>query len=173
MSAMGEVTTKNFGLLIAYVLPGFLALWAISPYSPTIQTWLGTSVADAPTVGGFLYVTLGSVAAGLTVSALRWLILDALHHRTGLTKPRWDFSRLSAKLNAFDVLNEQHYRYYQFYGNTLVALCMAAVVRGWLVVRSGADAFQLLLLVVTALLLFAGSRDTLGKYYRRITELLH
>lgn len=170
---MGEVTTKNFGLLIAYILPGFTVLWAVSWYSPTVQTWLGTSIADAPTVGGFLYVTLGSVGAGLTVSALRWLLLDSLHHRTGIPKPRWDFSRLDAKLNAFDVLNEQHYRYYQFYGNMLVSLVLATALRGWYSIQSTSDGLMLVGIVGLGLLLFIGSRDTLGKYYRRIAELLH
>lgn len=170
---MSEVTTKNFGLLIAYILPGFVMLWAVSPHSPTVQTWLGTSLADAPTVGGFLYVTLGSVAAGLTASALRWLLLDTLHHQTGIPKPRWDFSRLDVKLNAFDVLNEQHYRYYQFYGNTLVTLISASILRGWWNVRSAADALVLAGILALSLLLFVGSRDTLWKYYRRVAELLH
>lgn len=170
---MGEVTTKNFGLLIAYILPGFTVLWAISPLSPTVQTWLGTSIADAPTVGGFLYVTLGSIAAGLIVSAVRWLVLDSVHHRTGVAKPRWDFSRLDAKLNAFDVLNEQHYRYYQFYGNMLAALCVAFVVRGWFVVQSWPDALATVCLAGLGVLLFVGSRDTLQKYYRRVAALLH
>jgi hypothetical protein len=170
---MGELTTKNFGLLIAYILPGFTVLWAVSPYSPTVQTWLGTSMTDAPTVGGFLYVTLGSVAAGLTVSALRWLVLDTLHHRTGIQKPRWDFSRLDAKLNAFDVLNEQHYRYFQFYGNMLIAMCVTTLLRRPFGTSPAERAAVLILLLSLAILLFVASRDTLQKYYGRVGQLLH
>jgi hypothetical protein len=170
---MGELTTKNFGLLIAYILPGFTVLWAVSPYSPTVQTWLGTSMTDAPTVGGFLYVTLGSVAAGLTVSALRWLVLDTLHHHTGIQKPRWDFSRLDAKLNAFDVLNEQHYRYFQFYGNMLVAIGLGILVHPQIGSSPREQAVVLILLICVSSLLFIASRDTLGKYYARVAQLLH
>jgi hypothetical protein len=170
---MGELTTKNFGLLVAYILPGFTVLWAISPYSPTVQTWLGTTTTDAPTVGGFLYVTLGSVAAGLMVSALRWLLLDTLHHRTGIPKPHWDFSQLDAKLNAFDVLNEQHYRYFQFYGNMLVAICMGILVRPPVGESAGEQIAGIVLLVSVGSLLFIASRDTLRNYYRRVAELLH
>jgi hypothetical protein len=64
---MTEVSGKNFGFLIAYILPGFVRLWAISYFSPTVRAWLvsSSSAAGAATVGGFLYVTLASVGAGL------------------------------------------------------------------------------------------------------------
>jgi len=51
---MREVSTKNFGLLIAFLLPGFTAILATSYFSDTVRSWLGGSHADAPTVGGFL-----------------------------------------------------------------------------------------------------------------------
>ena len=35
--AMKDVTSANFGLLIAFVLPGFILLWGIKPYSATIE----------------------------------------------------------------------------------------------------------------------------------------
>ncbi len=68
---MSELSEKNFGLLIAYVLPGFVTLWGISHFSPTVESWIASSQHGAPTVGGFLYVTLASLAAGLTVSEAR------------------------------------------------------------------------------------------------------
>ena len=165
---MAEVTTKNFGLLIAYVLPGFTLLWGISPFSDTVQSWLGAQPLTAPTVGGFLYVTLGSVAAGLLLSTVRWLVLDTLHHHTGIPRPSWDFSRLDAKLAAFDVLNEAHYRYYQFYGGGLMALLVSYVLHGPSAPVGPADIGWL----SAAALLFIGSRDTLRKYYRRVERLL-
>lgn len=66
---MREVTGQNFGLLIAYILPGFIVLWGLSHFSTTIAGWLGAT-ADGPTVGGFLYVTLASVGAGLAVGSV-------------------------------------------------------------------------------------------------------
>jgi hypothetical protein len=110
-----ESSLESFGLLIAYVLPGVIALLGVSYFSDPVRSWLGSSAADAPTVGGFLYVTLASIAAGLTASTVRWLIVDTLHHWTGIRQPRWDFSRLQANVGAFDVLIEIHYKFYQFY----------------------------------------------------------
>ncbi len=112
---MKDVTASNFGLLIAYLAPGFTTLWGLSHFSPTLRSWLGSAASSQPTVGGFLYVTVASVAVGLTVSAVRWAIIDTLHHSTGVTQPDWDFAKLRDSVVGFNVLNELYYRYYQFY----------------------------------------------------------
>jgi hypothetical protein len=112
---MNALSNENFGLVIAYVLPGFVALWGVSFFSPTVESWIAVSQQGAPTVAGFMYVTLASIGTGLTVSGVRWLIIDTVHHLTGLTRPAWKFVNLDDKLQGFLTLNEGHYRYYQFY----------------------------------------------------------
>ena len=164
-----DVTSENFGLLIAYVLPGFILLWSLAPYSITIAGWLGQTTGDQPTVGGFLYVTLASVGLGQFVSTLRWLLMDSLHHATGIRQPHFDFSKLKDAVEAFDRLIEIHYRYYQWHANSLVALVLAAVFRSY---SHGLPAENLLLLLMIVVLLYLGSRDTLRKYYRRVDDLL-
>ena len=169
---MKEVSSSNFGLLIAFLLPGFVVLWGASYFSGTIALWLSGS-GETPTVGGFMYVTLASVAAGVTVSTVRWAVIDTIHHWTGLSQPHWDFSRLQDNVAAYNVLNEIHYKFYQFHGNLLIALFFVYVARrvhfgffaeplGWV------DLGCLLLSVI----LFVGSRDTLRKYYVRVSQLL-
>ena len=118
-------------------------------------------------------MTLGSAAAGMTVSAVRWAVLDSILHRTGLSRPIWDDSKLSERLPAVEFLVENYYRYYQFYGNTLVAMLFgygtwrlsgagSATAFGWIDVG----------VVFIAVVFVAGSRDTLRKYYERATLLL-
>ena len=172
---MREVTGQNFGLLIAYVIPGFVSLWAVGRFSPVVSGWLQASATpdNAATVGGFLYVTLASVGTGLTVSTVRWAIIDSVHHWTGIRRPPWDDSRLQEKLGAFESLVENHYRYYQFYANMLVAMCVVLLARLFSSGRSWneldlADCGILLMSVVY----WAGSRDTLRKYYTRAAFLL-
>jgi hypothetical protein len=163
-----DLTSDNFGILIAYLLPGFVALWAARPLVPAIDAWLAVTPDRAPTVGGFLYVTLGSVAAGMLVSIIRWALLDTLHHRTGLSQPAWDFTRFPATMAAFDSLVQDHYRYYQHYGNMLVAIALVyassglggrppSLRAGWIDVG----------VLAIGLILFLGSRDALRKYYER------
>jgi hypothetical protein len=164
-----DVTTNNFGLLIAFVLPGFVLLWGMAPYSSTVREWLGQATSNTPTVGGFLYITMASVGVGQLVSTLRWLLIDSLHHGTGVDKPNIDFSRLKDSVEAFDRLIEIHYRYYQWHANTLIASTIAAVLN-WS--ANGFRCHEFCLLLVIDVLLYLGSRDTLQKYYRRVEDLL-
>ncbi len=166
-----DVTSENFGLLIAYVLPGFILLWSLAPYSITIAGWLGQATGDQPTVGGFLYVTLASVGLGQFVSTLRWLVMDSLHHATGIRRPSWSFSQLRSReaIAAFDRFIEDHYRYYQFHANGLMALTLAAILR-W--ASGGFVLFEAAVVLLCNVLLFLGSRDTLMKYYRRVESVL-
>ncbi len=163
---MKDVTDKNFGVIIAFLLPGFLLLWGLSFSSDAFASWLATSGgASAPTVGGFLYATLASLALGLLISAARWLVIDHLHHFTGVSDPGLNFANLKDKdrYAAFVGVVENHYRYYQYYANTLVAIVAAFVV--YLVVgKEKSSATIWLSTIATALTLFFGSRDALKKY---------
>lgn len=166
---MDIFNTRNFGLLIAYVLPGFVILLGAGSMSDAVRVWLvgvSTASTSGPTVGSVLYVGLASIGSGMTASVVRWALVDTTHHLTGLVRPSLDESRLTERLDAFDYLVEQHYRYYQFYGNSLVALAAAytmwrcsphaaTVELGWV---------EALLLMISAVFA-AGSRDALRKYY--------
>jgi len=171
---MKDVTTSNFGLLIAYLLPGFTVLWGISYLVPSVQVWLGVVPSTAPTVGGFLYITIASIGAGMIVSTLRWLIIDTIHHWTGICPGDWDFAQLQSNVAAFDVLGENHYRYYQFYGNGAIALPFLYIAR-WFSTHNFWPpplGWGLLGVLGLEILLFAGSRDTIRKYYSRLSVLL-
>ena len=169
---MKDVSPGNFGVLIAFVLPGFIVLWGVSYFSATVRLWLSGS-GTTPTIGGFMFGTLASVAAGVTVSTVRWLVIDKVHHWTGIRQPPWNFSRLGRNVDAYNVLNDIHYKFYLFHANGLIALLFVYVARrthqgiftapvGW------ADLGFALLAVV----LFIGSRDMLRKYFTRVSQLL-
>lgn len=170
---MKTLTPDSFGLLIAYLLPGFVTLWALRPFVPEIGTWLGATPATAPTIDGFLYATLASTAVGLVVSAVRWGVIDSVYHRTGIPAPDWNFRSLPGNLAAFESHVQDHYRYYQFYANMLVALLLAygttlATESRW----PGQSGWRDVAIVTVLALLVLGSRDTLRKYYRRTEVLL-
>ncbi len=170
---MDDFSQRNFGLTIAYVLPGFVALWGVGLFSPTVQAWLEGSPAKTPTVGGFLYVTVASLGTGLTVSLVRWAVIDTVHRWTGIADPGWDFSRLQENIAAFETLVEIHYRYYQFYANSLVALLfLYGARRAAFGVFSSGLGWTDLGFALLAGIFFAGSRDTLRKYYTRVAKLL-
>src|SRR5215468_4916591 len=129
--ASQESPVTNFGLLIAYILPGFTALRGV-PFLPGLSAAWGMADAEAGlTLPGILSGTVEALAAGLTVSTVRWLVLDTLHHRTGLRPPPWDFALLEKNVAAFELLVHIHYRYYKFYANMVVALAWAYTLRGY------------------------------------------
>lgn len=170
---LNELSDKNFGYLIAYVLPGFVLLLQLGDFSPAIRGWLHASAGSAPTVGGFLFATLASIALGLLVSTIRWALFDTLHRHTGLAAPKLNFGKLQSHSDAFDRLVQYHYRYYQFYGNSLITLAICGAIPGSVWRWFGHYPIPTSLgFAALGLLLFVASRDSLKKYDQRAAAML-
>lgn len=167
---MRDVTTSNFGIAIAYLIPGLVALYGVSLYSDNVAGWLRTAPPDSPTIGGFLYVTLGSLSAGMIVSAVRWAIIDTIHHRTGIPVPDRDFSRLQERLEAYQYLVSTHYIFYQHYSNMLTAIVLMSVA--WIASGRPFELRMLLLVLAIIVMLWFGARDALRHYYLQGHQLL-
>lgn len=169
---MSTVNRDNFGPLVAYLVPGATVLWGLSLFSPTFQSWFVASTQNQPSLGGFLFLTVASVAVGMVVNAVRWTIVDSLHRITGISHPVLDFSQLGQNVEAFNLLISIHYNHYQFYANELIATFFAYVcyrIRiGGLWPLGLPDAGFVFLEVV----FFVTSRDTLKKYENRSQQLL-
>lgn len=163
--ATEESSLTNFGLLIAYVLPGFTALEGFPLVTPFPRAW-GTGGDPNPNLTAFLSGTVMAIAAGLTVSAVRWLCIDTIHRMTGLRRPVRDFMRLERSVAAAEYLDLVHYRYYKFYANMVVALVYAYATRDYALGPRG------LLDWLLVVLFFFASRDTLAKFYERSGRLL-
>ncbi len=106
---MTESLDRHFGLIIAFLLPGFTALCGLSVFSSTLASWLTAEPTRNPSLGGLLYVLLGSLAAGLVVSVIRWAVIDSWHHATGISRPQLDFSRLTENLPAYLLAVEHNF----------------------------------------------------------------
>lgn len=158
--------------MVAYLLPGFIALAGLAPLFPVVRNWLRPMEQSAIGFGPTVYAVLSATAAGMIVSCFRWLLIDPLHYWTGTVPPRWDDERLDDNLAAFNYLVEAHYRFYQFYANTLVAIVWAyginRLMRTSNLLGVGTDLAVFILCAV----LFAGSRDALAKYYNRTRRLV-
>jgi hypothetical protein len=166
-------TTSNwqFGLIVAYVLPGFIGLAGIAPIVPGIAAWLSPSPQGIG-IGPPAYALLAAAGIGMILGCFRWLSLDQIHLHTGIVRPEWNESELAANLGAFDYLVQNHFRYYEFCGNTLMALVFAYGLNRF----SGRFPFLNIAtdvgMVVIVAVLFAASRDALAKYYSRTARLV-
>jgi hypothetical protein len=168
---MNDNYSKQFGLIIAYVLPGFITLAGLAPIFPVIGKWLWPGVSSLD-LAAPVYAVLAATALGLTLSCFRWLVLDHFHRWTGIEPPTWNDQQLPAVLNGFDYVVQNHFRYYEFTGNTLIALL------GTYVLNRLSDSLPFLgllsdlVVIVIAAVLVAASRDALAKYYHRSSQLL-
>lgn len=169
---MSDTSRIPFGLVIAYLLPGFIGLAGIVPLLPAVATWLLPASPAQASLGPPIYVLLAAITFGMIISVFRWLLIDHIHYWTGLTPPVWDDSRLEDRLAAFNYLVESHYRYYQFVANTLVAVLWAYSINRWMKMSSRLGVGTDLLVVILCLALFAASRDALSKYYSRTSRLI-
>ena len=113
----------NFGLLIAYFLPGFMGLYALRPFSQSVNEWFVAIVDKDKTVGASFLLLASSLVVGLIISACRDILLDRLHYVTGVTEERFAYGKFSDpnKMALLEGLIANKYRFYQFYGNTMVA----------------------------------------------------
>lgn len=162
------MTTANFGLLIAYVIPGFVVVSALSPHVPMLQVWMLSPATELPSIGGLVYTTLYSILAGMLVSTLRWLTVDSLHARMGLERKTLNFNLIHDRVAGYDIIVGNTYRYYQHYANMLVAAPLAWLMHltafGWYFWPS-------FLLTVFMCVYWFASQDTLRNYFAR-TEML-
>lgn len=169
---MNETSSKQFGLLVAYLLPGFIGLFGVAPFVPAVANWLQPINQVDFGVGPTAYAILAAIAMGMILSCFRWLLIDQLHRCTGVRRPAMDASHLETRLDAFDYVVEAHYRYYQFYANTIVAIALAYGLNRFIkpspFLGFGTDLGVAILCTV----LFVGSRDALSNYYAGTTRLV-
>jgi hypothetical protein len=125
----------DFGVVIAFVAPGFVAFLAVSYHLPTAGAWMAAASHTEQSVGVFLFVLLASLSLGLIVSGVRSLVVDRLlrcHLLGHLAVPNLNlnWSRVDDKnLILLLTIRDNHYRYYQFYANTLVASVLWTLAR--------------------------------------------
>ena len=160
---------QTFGLMIAFVFPGLIGLYAIGLHAPLIQSWFGYVAAPAGAAGGgsfrsptaveFLLLIVASAGVGVFLSGIRWAIfeqiLKGLFPRTEVARQGRHNDELEQSLQGVIM---QLYRYYQFYANTSVAvLCayVAWIAKTWGENGSAVGLGAILMVSVVALGFFA------------------
>lgn len=173
-TSMTGSSSRQFGLIIAYVLPGFIALAGIAPVLPAVAEWLRPVPSGQFdfSVGPPLYSILTAMALGLVLSCFRWVLIDHAHQWMGVKRPAWEDSQLDRVLGAFDYLVQSHFRYYEWCGNTLLAVLWAYAVNRSLGTISLFSPITDVAVGVLLLVLFVASRSALANYYNRTRRLI-
>lgn len=161
-----QVSDNTFGLFIAYVLPGFTAIYGLPLATGSALGW--SVFLSTPNLGviDLLLLVAQATTVGIIVSTVRWLTIDLIHHRTGIVPPKWNLAALDHGIASLELLIQIHYRYYKCYANLVIALLWSLMVGGWS--RGWKDVLVSLLLMA---LFFVASRDALRKYYARTAVL--
>jgi hypothetical protein len=121
----------NFGVLIAFLLPGFTATYALSYVSPRIRQLIDSLSKGEAALGPSLLLLAISLVSGLVISAFREYVLEALHRLTGLKTTPLSHAALKDpdRFKVFQETIENRYRYSQFYGNLFLSLVLLILFR--------------------------------------------
>ena len=169
---MSQPSPFQFGLIVAYLVPGFVGLVGLAPLIPLVALWLQPVHDGVLGFGPTLYTLLAATTISQIINCFRWILLDQVHAWSGLRANAQDFSQLQNRIDGYDYLVQNHYRYYQFAGNMFLAVVWSYGVNRFLKTSPflglGTDLGVAVLLIV----LFAASRDALSKYYHRTDSLL-
>jgi hypothetical protein len=180
---MKDVTSTSFGFLIAYLLPGLVALYAFSLWVDPIQSQLKVFLTANANVGLFLLVVLAAITLGLQVTAVRWVVFELvffvlfeLVFGWKLRLSKSDFSNLGepGKLEAFRAATDEHYRYHQFWGGMTIVLPLlylglrsSSSYSSW--TKSGWTVF---VFVIIEVITFAATIEAYYRYSSRGKEIL-
>jgi hypothetical protein len=166
----------DFGILIAFILPGSVAVYGLQYVSPRISALWRALESGQLVIGPLILLAVATLAAGLIVSALRVVVLEPIFHFTGVRPEKLNYQKLteSDHLELFKQMIKNVYRYEQFYGNMLLALLFCTFLRylvgGAPIWRTTADLMIFLAIVGSLITLFLAGRKSLTDVYRYMSE---
>ena len=114
----------NFGLVIAYMIPGFVATYAVAPYVKAIDALLG-GPERVPGPNSIVPAILIAVALGIIINAISAVLLRPLIHLTRVKKASGAGRKPTTEERLrYDRLMDSSFRYHQFYANMLIAVLL-------------------------------------------------
>ena len=171
---MKAMAPLDFSHVIAFLLPGFVAFYALIYVSPRASELVTACLAMDTGAGVWLMLLLFSLAAGIVVSAFRALAVDNLQFFTGVQKPNLDYSKLTNE-NTLGVFNEaiaNTYRFAQFYGNMLVSVVLLLLAKLWFSSDILDQWLVFAVMSLAVLVLFIAHRSQLDETYKKLGQIL-
>ena len=118
---MKDFTTTSFGLVIAYLLPGLVALLSLSAWSEQLHNMFGLAFTAHSDAGLLLLMGGFALVIGLVLNVFRWLTFErAICKKYRIGPEVFSSFRDEHKLQAFLMVIEETFRYHQFFGSLAI-----------------------------------------------------
>lgn len=166
-----DLKSNSFGLLIAYVIPGFFLVHGMSFYNDDLQRVFSNFLDAKSDIGLFFLLLIFAIGAGLLISSVRYLIYELL-----IFKPNEDGIEKEAKKNGaikesdtslayFRMVVDEQYRYHQFYGGMALVepMYLAGIILSY--------GFSWLVLILGIIIIVITVHSSLSSY-KRMREYL-
>ena len=170
---MKDIGSTSFGLVIAFLLPGFAGMFAMGFWAPPVAQLFSQFLEAESNVGRFLLIIVCSLVVGLEVSLLRWLLFERfLCQKHKREHANYHSLRDQPTLAGFRAAVDEHYRYHQFWGG--MAIVTPAIAWGITTQQSGCLYRLLIVSGFLALegLNIVGARDAYIKYVDRSNKIV-
>jgi hypothetical protein len=171
---MKDITSTSFGYVIAYILPGMIGLYSLCPISPPVKELFKGFLTTNSSIGLFFIAALVSLAVGLQITALRWLIYELMFCRCRkLTADEFASLGVGSKLDAFRAAVDEHYRYHQFWGGMSIVLPgLYLMADGFLKISPQRNGCFLAASVLVELVTIAAAIVAYNRYITRSKQIL-
>jgi hypothetical protein len=180
---VNQISTNNFGIVIAFIIPGIILLLGLAGVVPAIETLLWANAdSTAPSVVGAIYLLIVSIGLGVLISGLRYFTIDTLlrwssgRYKIGCKLPAISYANLAGKQAEYTGLIENYYKFYQFYANSLVALIITfvliATTENKIFDFPSDTSYPYFTDLFISGLLFFSANDSFKKYCKNTEELL-
>lgn len=160
----------DFKLIIAYLIPGSIGLYAAAMLIPAVEALLGGSAA-VPQGASIVLVLVLAIASGMIINALTWALVRPLIEKTGVPRPKLEYSNLTKENEAsFRNIIDNNFSYYQSYANMFTAL--VALFASY-IYSEGLPRLDLIIPGgVICIVLFIAARDSLKRSYQEMEKIL-
>ena len=180
---MKDLNIKIFGLIIAYLLPGFACIFCFAFWIDSFEDLIDGFMSTNSDFGSFLFVLLLALLFGLILNAFRWIIYE----RWFLKKhkiPEDCYQELIKhdNLQAIHATLDENFRYHQFYGNISIVFFgffVEFMKRIFLSSSEGSERHNVLviigigfLLIILELVLVSTATQSFKRYVKRSKSIL-
>lgn len=131
---------RSFGVTIAFLTPGLVALFSVATVSDTVRTWF-QGAQNGPTFAGLFFVVLGALALGFVVTSVRFFIYEFIRWPWCgcLVGPAPQLNESKRKEHAAEYQDLRLQHYYHYLASTNLSIAIPVGVAIWKAGTPSAD----------------------------------